>query len=256
MKVIILAGGLGTRLAEETDYRPKPMVDVGGRPVIWHIMKTFSHYGHNEFLIALGSMGEQIKKFFDDYHLMAGDIRVDLADGNSTWKSGDREDWIVDTIDTGQGTQTGGRVKRLIPHIGSETFMVTYGDGLADVNINDLIKFHRSHGKLATVTAVHPPARFGELKLDGTSVVNFAEKPQVADEWINGGFFVLEPEVAQYLSGDDTTFEREPLERLAQDGQLEAYLHNSFWQPIDTLSELRHVRALWDEGSPPWRIWS
>lgn len=256
MKVIILAGGLGTRLAEETDYRPKPMVDIGGRPIIWHIMKTYGHYGHNEFIVALGTMGEQIKKFFVDYRHIAGDISIDLESGDTTWHNGVPEDWTVNLIDTGRDTQTGGRVKRLLPHVGSETFMLTYGDGVADVNIDELLAFHRSHGKLATVTAVHPPARFGELRLEGSTVVDFVEKPQIADGWINGGYFVLEPEVAEYLDGDSTTFEREPLERLAQDGQLEAYLHDSFWQPVDTLRELRRVRELWDQGSPPWRVWS
>ena len=256
MKVIILAGGLGTRLAEETDVRPKPMVDIGGRPILWHIMKTYGHYGHNEFLVALGNMGEQIKKFFVDYRHLAGDISINLESGNTVWHDGVSEDWEVNLIDTGRDTQTGGRVKRLVPHVGSETFMMTYGDGVADIDIDHLIAFHRSHGKLATVTAVHPPARFGELKLDGSSVVDFVEKPQIADGWINGGYFVLEPGVADYIDGDSTIFEREPLERLARDGQLEAYLHDSFWQPVDTLRELRRVRALWDEGSPPWRVWS
>ena len=256
MKVIILAGGLGTRLAEETDYRPKPMVDIGGRPIIWHIMKTYGHYGHNEFFVALGTMGEQIKKFFVDYRHLSGDLSIDLGNGDTTWHNGVSEDWKVNLIDTGRDTQTGGRVKRLSSHVGSETFMLTYGDGVADIDIDKLIAFHRSHGKLATVTAVHPPARFGELKLDGSAVVDFVEKPQISDGWINGGYFVLEPKVFEYIDRDSTILEREPLERLARDGQLKAYLHDSFWQPVDTLRELRRLRQLWEQGSPPWRVWS
>ena len=255
MKVIILAGGLGTRLAEETDVRPKPMVEIGGRPALWHIMKIYGHYGYNDFLVALGYKGEVIKRFFMDYRLLTSSMSVSLGSGEVDWLDGEPEEWAVQLIDTGQATETGGRVKRLIPMTGGETFMMTYGDGVADIDISELVAFHRSHGKLATVTAVRPPARFGALAIDGDRVLDFVEKPQIGEGWINGGFFVLEPGVADYIDGDHMIFEHEPLGRIARDGQLMAYRHPSFWQPMDTLRELRLLRSLWDRGEAPWQVW-
>lgn len=256
MKVIILAGGQGTRLAEETEVRPKPMVDIGGRPILWHIMKIYAHYGYKEFLIALGYKGEVIKRYFLDYKALTSNLTIRLATGDITMSdTDDSEDWVVHLIDTGLETQTGGRVKRLQPYVGGETFMMTYGDGVADIDLHRLVAFHRSHGRLATVTAVRPPSRFGGLAFDGDSVVEFVEKPQIGEGWINGGFFVLEPGVMDYIEGDETIFEREPLERLAADGQLMAYRHYSFWQPMDTLREVRLLRSLWENGKAPWKVW-
>ena len=255
MKTIILAGGFGTRLSEETGVKPKPMVEIGGRPILWHIMKSYAHYGFNDFTIALGYKGEMIKRFFLDYRLLTSSLHVSLSDEKVDWLMGHQEDWSVDLIDTGADTQTGGRLKRLISTIDRDTLMMTYGDGVADINIKDLVKFHREHGKLATITAVRPPARFGSLTFDGDIVTDFAEKPQVGEGWINGGFFVFEPEVASYIAGDETYLEREPLERLAKDGQLAAFKHNGFWQPIDTLRDLNTLRNRWDRGDAPWRVW-
>ncbi|MEE2885606.1 MAG: glucose-1-phosphate cytidylyltransferase [Chloroflexota bacterium] len=255
MKVVILAGGLGTRLSEETDIVPKPMVEIGGNPILWHIMKIYAHFGFKEFVIALGYKGDQIKRFMLDYSLLNSNLRVSLKDGNIKVVDGPKEDWIVDLIDTGMSTETGGRVNRLADIVDSDTFMLTYGDGLSDVNLNNLLEFHRAHGKLATITSVRPRSRFGRLSFDGDKVVEFVEKPHVGDGWINGGFFVLEPKVLNYLDGDQTIFEREPLENLARDGQLVAYKHESFWQPMDTLREVRLLRNLWDTGQAPWKIW-
>lgn len=255
MKTIILAGGFGTRLSEETELRPKPMVDIGGRPILWHIMKTYAHYGFNDFSIALGYKGEMIKRFFLDYRLLTSSLTVSLADEKVDWYMGHEEDWSVDLIDTGVGTQTGGRLKRLIPTVENDTLMMTYGDGVADINIRDLVEFHRSHGKLATITAVRPPARFGSLTFNGDNVIGFAEKPQVGEGWINGGYFVFEPEVASYIAGDETYLEREPLERLALDGQLVAFRHSGFWQPMDTMRDLQMLRERWNRGDAPWRVW-
>ena len=256
MKVVILAGGVGSRLAEETDIRPKPMVEIGGRPILWHIMKIYGHHGFNDFVIALGYKGEVIKRFFLEYRLTASNLRVSLGTDEVNWLGVVPEDWNVDLVDTGQDTMTGGRVKRLVPVVGHETFMMTYGDGVADVDIPGLLAFHRKHGKLATITAVRPPARFGALAFDGDTVIEFLEKPQIGEGWINGGFFVFEPQVADYIAGDETPLEREPLERLAREGQLVAYRHGSFWQPMDTLRDLRLLRELWDRGDAPWQVWS
>lgn len=256
LKVAILAGGLGTRLAEETDVVPKPMVEIGERPILWHIMKTYGHFGFNEFVIALGYKGEQIKRFFLDYRIMNSDFTSSLSDGRVQVLDETSEDWTVHLVDTGAATETGGRIKRLAQTLGPETFMLTYGDGVSDVDIGRLVEFHRSHGKLATVTAVRPRSRFGRLVFEGDTVVEFVEKPHVGEGWINGGFFVLEPAVADYLDGDETVFEREPLERLAEDGQLAAYRHDSFWQPMDTLREVRLLRDLWDRGEAPWKVWA
>jgi len=255
LKVVILAGGLGTRLSEETDIVPKPMVEIGGNPILWHIMKTYASFGFREFVIALGYKGDQIKRFMVDYSLLNSNLKVSLSDGSIQVLDGPKEDWIVDLVDTGMSTETGGRIKRLSEIVGSDTFMLTYGDGLSDINLTNLLEFHRTHGKLATITSVRPRSRFGRLSFDGDKVVEFVEKPHVGDGWINGGFFVLEPNVLNYLDGDQTIFEREPLESLAKDGQLVAYKHESFWQPMDTLREVRLLRNLWDTGKAPWKIW-
>ena len=232
MKTIILAGGFGTRLSEETERKPKPMVEIGGRPILWHIMKLYAHYGFNEFAIALGYKGEIIN-----------------------WHTGPEEDWSVDLIDTGLETQTGGRLKRLAKTIENETFMMTYGDGVADINIRELVNFHKSHGKLATVTAVRPPARFGSLNLEDSNVISFAEKSQLGEGWINGGYFVFEPEITNYIDNDETYLEREPLEQLARDGQLMAFKHSKFWQPMDTLRDLQTLKQRWDSHDAPWKVW-
>ena len=255
MKVVILAGGMGTRLAEETEVKPKPMVVIGGRPILWHIMAIYAAYGFKEFVIALGYKGEIIKDYFLHYHYRSSTLAIHLNSGEVVVRDGNCEDWIVHLVDTGLETQTGGRVKRGARFVGNETFMLTYGDGVANVNITRLLDFHRSHGRLATVTAVRPPARFGSLSFDGDLVVRFAEKPQTGEGWINGGFFVLEPDVADYIEGDSTTFEREPLERLAQEGQLVAYRHDGFWRCMDTLRDVRLLESLWQSGNPPWKVW-
>jgi glucose-1-phosphate cytidylyltransferase len=255
MKVAILAGGVGSRLAEETDTRPKPMVEIGGRPILWHILMHYAHYGFNEFAIALGYKGEYIKKYMVDYCAMAGNLTVKVRNGDVLRHSGAQPDWTVDLVDTGVATLTGGRIKRLAPYLGNQTFMLTWGDGVADVDLRKLLEFHRSHGKLATVTAVHPPARFGHMVFKGDRVVEFSEKPQTSEGWINGAFFVLEPGVFDFIEGDMTQWEREPMEKLARDGQLMAYRHTSFWQCMDTLRDKRLLEELWDRGQAPWKIW-
>lgn len=255
MRTLILAGGLGTRLSEETVTKPKPMVEIGGRPMLWHIMHIFAAYGFNDFLIALGYKGEVIKSYFTDYKLRNSSFFLDLATGKVELVQKAPEDWHVGLIDTGFQTQTGGRVKRMRPYIGDETFLMTYGDGVGDVDLGKLVEFHRAHGKLATVTAVRPTSRFGGLEFDGSRVKQFAEKPQLGEGWINGGFFVLEPEVLDYIEGDDTSFEREPLERLAAEGELFAYPHQGFWQPMDTLREVKLLEELWQSGKAPWKVW-
>jgi glucose-1-phosphate cytidylyltransferase len=255
MKTIILAGGFGTRLQEETTLKPKPMVEIGGRPILWHIMKIYAACGHNEFIVALGYRGEVIKEFFLRYYYHQSDLSIHLADGRADVHKGDREDWVIHLIDTGLRTESGGRVKRLAPWLRGETFMMTYGDGVTNVNVRELVAFHRRHGKLATVTAVRPPARFGGLSFEGDLVDRFIEKPQIGEGWINGGFFVLEPGVLDYIEGDETLFEREPLERLAQDRQLAAYRHDDFWQCMDTLRDVRLLESLWQEGRAPWKVW-
>ncbi|MGQ9890048.1 MAG: glucose-1-phosphate cytidylyltransferase [Aggregatilineales bacterium] len=255
LPVVLLAGGLGTRLAEETDVRPKPMVEIGGRPILWHIMKHYAHYGFNEFLVALGYKGEVIKRFFLDYHNLAHSLTVRLATGEVQTHGYEAEDWTVHLIDTGLHTNTGGRIKRLQPWLQGCTFMVTYGDGVSNVDLRDLLRFHRAHGKLVTVTAVRPPARFGGLVFDGDSVVRFTEKPQIGEGWINGGFLVCEPGIFDYLESDSTSFEAHLLEQLAQDGQIMAYKHDAFWQCMDTLRDLRVLESLWNSGAPPWKVW-
>jgi glucose-1-phosphate cytidylyltransferase len=255
MKVAILAGGMGTRLAEETEVKPKPMVEIGGRPILWHIMRHYAHYGFQDFIIALGYKGELIKKYMVDYCALNSDLSVDLGTGTVTMRNGDRPKWNVDLIDTGSRTMTGGRIKRLQPIIGKETFMLTWGDGVSDVNLHELLAFHCRHGRFATVTAVRPPARYGHFVFDGDQIVEFTEKPQAAEGWINGAFFVLEPDIFDYIEGDDTQWEREPLERLARDGQLMAYKHTSFWQCMDTLRDKYVLERLWQSGAPPWKVW-
>jgi glucose-1-phosphate cytidylyltransferase len=255
MKVAILAGGLGTRLAEETEIRPKPMVEIGGQPILWHIMKHYAHFGFNEFVIALGYKGEYIKRWMRDFGALEGDMTVNTGTGKVANRTQEKTDWVVHLVETGLPTLTGGRIKRLKPWLGDEPFMLTWGDGVSDVDINKLLAFHRAHGKLATLTAVRPPARYGHLDLDGDRITSFTEKPQTAEGWINGAFFVLEPRVLDYIEGDDTMFEHAPLEELARDGQLLAYKHEFFWQCMDTMREKHLLQKLWDSGNPPWKLW-
>jgi glucose-1-phosphate cytidylyltransferase len=259
MKVAILAGGLGSRISEETEVKPKPMVEIGGRPILWHIMKHYGRYGYDEFVIALGYKGEVIKRYWLDFASLHSDLKVGLRNGdvtrNGNGNGSTPDDWTVDLIDTGPETATGGRIKRLAPHLGDSTFMLTWGDGVSNIDLDDLLRFHRSHGKLATLTAVRPPARFGHLELDGDQIFEFSEKPQIGEGWINGAFFVLEPGVFDYIDGDATQWEREPLEGLARDGQLMAYRHTDFWQCMDTLRDKKLLEELWQNGAP-WRTWN
>lgn len=254
MKVVILAGGMGTRLAEETVVRPKPMVEIGGRPILTHIMDWYAAFGFKEFIIALGYKGEVIKQYFLNYYALNSNITVKLSSGDVTVHDGMRKDWTVHLVDTGLHTMTGGRLLRLKPWLTGDCFMMTYGDGLADVNIGALLAFHRAHGKLATVTAAHPPARFGDIQLSDDRVMRFAEKPQAGAGWINAGFFVLHPKVLDYIAGDDTIWERTPMERLAEDGELMAYRHEGFWQPMDTLREKQLLEEIWQSGQAPWKV--
>jgi glucose-1-phosphate cytidylyltransferase len=251
-KAVILAGGLGTRLAEETELRPKPMIEIGGRPILWHIMKIYSAHGIDEFVICLGYKGHVIKEFFANYHLHGADVTFDIARNSSVVHRHAVEPWRVTLIDTGIDTMTGGRLKRIREHIGPEPFCMTYGDAVATVDIGRLIAFHDSHGRAATVTAVHPPARFGALKIENNVVSSFQEKPQGGSDWINGGFFVLSPAALDTIEGDATIWEKEPLEHLAATGQLMAYEHDGFWQPMDTLRDKRVLDELWASGQPPW----
>lgn len=256
MKVVILAGGYGSRLAEETEIRPKPLVEIGGRPILWHIMMHYHCYGYNHFVIALGYKGEMIKRYIVDYLSLSQNLTVDFKNQKISCHGVDSPDWTVELIDTGISTLTGGRIKRLQPYIGNETFMMTWGDGVSDVNLAALHQFHCSHGKLATMTAVRPPARYGHLEMDGDRVELFSEKPQLREGWINGAFFVLEPGIFDYIEGDQTVWEREPLEGLARDGQLMAYKHTSFWQCMDTLREKHVLEKIWESGKAPWKIWA
>ncbi len=255
MKVVLLAGGLGTRLSEETVLKPKPMVEIGGKPILWHIMKIYSRWGFNDFVICLGYKGYMIKEFFANYLIHQSDVTIDLRTNTSQIHSSNSEPWRVTLVDSGDKTMTGGRVLRVKEYLGKETFLLTYGDGVADINIQQLLDFHRGHGKLVTVTAVRPPSRFGGMTINDNRVTDFIEKPQIGEGWINGGFFVLQPEVLDYIRGDETLFEREPLEKLARDGQLVAYKHDSFWQCMDTLRDVTLLNDLWDSGRPPWRLW-
>lgn len=255
MKVIILAGGFGTRLEEETSTIPKPMVEIGGKPILWHLMKHYAHFGFNEFFLALGYKGNVIKDFFMKYPTLSNNFTVDIKTGTIKEYKEIKEDWIVHLIDTGLNSMTGGRVKRLEKWVSDETFMLTYGDGLSNINLKELFEFHQKHGKFATITAVRPPARFGELIFNNDFVINFAEKPLTTESWINGGFFVLEPEVFDYIKDDMTIWEREPLENLAKENQLVGYRLEGFWQCMDNLRDLRYLRSLWDSGNPPWKLW-
>lgn len=253
MKTILLAGGFGTRLGEVTEIKPKPMVEIGGRPILWHIMGIYAAHGYKEFVVALGYKGEVIKRYFLNHYYFTHDFSIRLDNGEVEVRDGEDEDWTVHLVETGLHTKTGGRIKRLAPWIDGETFMMTYGDGVSDVDVQALVDFHEDHDRLATVTAVRPPSRFGGISFDGDRVEEFVEKPQIGQGWINGGFFVLEPEVLDYIDGDDTSFEREPLERLADDGQLMAYRHDDFWQCMDTMRDVRLLRKMYEDGDTPWR---
>jgi glucose-1-phosphate cytidylyltransferase len=256
MRVAILAGGHGTRLADETAVRPKPLVEIGGQPILWHIMKHYSFYGFNEFVVALGYKGEMIKKYTVDYASLSGNLTVRFACGQVVHGESCAPDWTVHLVETGLNTATAGRIRRLAPFLGDQTFMLTWGDGVSDVDLCALLKYHRSHGRLATLTAVRPPARYGHLRLGEAGLVReFSEKPQTAEGWINGAFFVLEPGVLDYIDDDSTMFEGGPLQRLAAEGQLMAYQHTSFWQCMDTLREKHLLESLWQQGQAPWKIW-
>ena len=252
-----MAGGVGSRLSEETVLKPKPMVEIGGHPIMWHIMMHYAHYGHNQFCVALGYKGEYIKRYMVDYAALNSDLSVDLGTGKVTKSRATTQDWTVELVDTGLPTLTAGRLKRLFPHLGNERFFMTWGDGVSNVNLDDLLAFHRSHGKIATVTAVRPPSRFGALEIEDDKVIEFTEKPQLGEGWINGAFFVVEPEFADYLpeNADQVSLERAPLEGLARDGQLMAYKHTGFWQCMDTLRDKVRLEGLWQSGDAPWKTW-
>jgi len=254
LKVIILAGGFGTRMSEYTELIPKPMVTIGGRPVIWHIMNIYSKYEHNDFYIALGYKGEMIKEYFLNYKSLNSDFTINLSNGNLTSHNIEDTNWDVTLVNTGSKSMTGGRIKRLQEYIGNESCLFTYGDGLADVNINELINYHKSHGKMVTVTAVHPSARFGELEIKNGKVDSFKEKPQVTQGWINGGFFIAEPEFFDLIDNDHTILEQEPLEKAAKMGELMAYCHHGYWQCMDTKRDRDHLEELWLSGSAPWKV--
>ena len=254
MKVVILAGGLGSRLAEETEVKPKPMIEIGDRPILWHIMKTYAHYGFREFIIALGYKGEMIKRYFLDHYNLSGSMTIDLTTGTVERHDQCSDDWQVQLVDTGYETQTGGRLARLKAYLQNETFLLTYGDGVSNVDLHELLKFHQTHNCIATVTAVRPPARFGGLVIENNMVASFDEKPQIDEGWINGGYFVFEPEVFDYLDSDQTNLEADVLPRLALDRGLCAYKHEGFWQCMDTLREKRLLEHLWQNGKP-WKVW-
>jgi glucose-1-phosphate cytidylyltransferase len=254
--VIILAGGFGTRLAERTDELPKPMVEVGDRPMLWHILKIYSHFGFNDFLIATGYKSEVIKRFFLEYREQMSDLVFDFAGGSVDRINTHIEPWRVAVVDTGADSLTGGRIRRLAPHVGTSTFMMTYGDGVADVDLSALLRFHKNHGKLVTFTAVKRPSPFGVPTLKGDQVIRFAEKPVGETEWISGGFFVMEPGVMKYIKGDSSNFELDAMPKLAKDGEMMAYRHEGFWQPMDTLRDVRRLNSLWAEANPPWKLWT
>ncbi len=255
MKVVILAGGLGTRISEETSLKPKPMVEIGGRPILWHIMKIYSSHGINDFVVCLGYKGYVIKEYFANYFLHMSDVTFDMVKNQTVIHHNNSEPWRVTLVDTGEETMTGGRLKRVRQYLENEDFCFTYGDGVGDVDVSKLINFHREGKRLATLTGVQPPGRFGALSLNGTSVTSFEEKPNGDGGWINGGFFVASPKVLDYVDGDASVWERSPMERLARDGQLSAYLHRGFWQPLDTLRDKQYLEHLWQSGSAPWKIW-
>ena len=257
MKVLLLAGGLGTRLSEETDIKPKPMVDIGGKPILWHIMKTYSHHGFNEFVILLGYKGYYIKEYFSNYFLHQSDVTIDISDGSMEIHNNSSEPWKVTLLDTGLDSMTGGRIKRAQDFIGSEPFMLTYGDGVADINISELVKFHQSHGKSMTMTSAQPDGRFGALDIDDNNKVKeFKEKPKGDGSWINAGYFVCEPKVFDYIvDGDSSVFEQESLMNLAKDGEVHTYKHHDFWMPMDTLRDKHKLNELWNSDKAPWRVW-
>lgn len=256
MKAVLLAGGLGTRLAEETETRPKPMVEIGGKPILWHIMKIYSAHGIQDFIVCLGYKGYFIKEYFSNYALHMSDVTFDMRNNSMEVHQSNAEPWRITLVDTGEDTMIGGRIKRILHHVGDdELFCVTYGDGVADVDIAASIAFHRREGRLATVTATQPPGRFGAMRYEGTRVTRFEEKPQGDGGWINGGFFVLSPRVGDYIAGDATVWEREPMENLARDGQLSVWFHDGFWHPMDTLRDKRYLEELWAKGAAPWKIW-
>ncbi len=256
MKVVILAGGFGTRLSEETDVRPKPMVEIGGKPILWHIMKTYSSYGFNEFVVLLGYKGYVIKEFFSNYFLHQSDVTIDLANNSMEVHQNESEPWKVTLLETGLNTLTGGRIKRAKDYIGDDDFLLTYGDGLSDVDIAKTVEFHKSHGKNITMTAVQPAGRYGALDIKAdNSISSFKEKPKGDGAWINGGFFVCKPEVLNYIAGDSTTFEQEPLTDLAAEGQLMSFKHSGFWECMDTLRDKTNLCQLWDSDQAPWKQW-
>ena len=256
MKAVILAGGLGTRISEETGVRPKPMVEIGGKPILWHILKIYSHHGINDFVICLGYKGYLIKEYFANYFLHTSDVTFDIAANRMEVHQRHAEPWRVTLVDTGESTQTGGRLKRVGSYLGSETFCFTYGDGVAAVDVRALVEFHRKQGRTATVTAVRPPGRFGALDIEGHRITRFEEKPHGDGSWVNGGFFVLEPAALGYIEGDESVWERGPLESLAAAGQLSAYAHKDFWQPLDTLRDKTRLEELWQTGRAPWKVWT
>ncbi len=255
MKAVILAGGLGSRISEESDFKPKPMVEIGGKPILWHILKMYSQHGVQDFIICLGYKGYVIKEYFSNYFLHTSDVTFDLKNNQMQVHQKYAEPWTITLVDTGQETMTGGRLRRVRSYLGEEDFCFTYGDGVSDVNISETIAFHRSHGKLSTITAVKPEGRFGALELEGSQVKKFQEKPRGDGSWINGGFFVLSPKVIDYIEGDETLWEQEPMRHLALAGQMEAYFHEGFWQPMDTLREKRQLEALWEAKKAPWKTW-
>lgn len=255
MKCVILAGGLGTRISEETTIKPKPMIEIGGKPILWHIMKMYSAHGINDFVICLGYKGYVIKEYFSNYFLHMADVTFDIAKNKMEVHGNYAEPWRVTLVDTGPETMTGGRIKRIAPYVGNEDFCMTYGDGVSDVDITRLMQFHKEHKRLATVTATKPPGRFGAIKLKGSEVTGFEEKPAGDGGYINGGFFVLSPKVMDYIAGDSTIWEREPMQGLASDNQLNAFIHDGFWQPMDTLRDKMHLESLWDSGKAPWKFW-
>ncbi len=256
MKAVILAGGLGTRISEESHLRPKPMIEVGGKPILWHIMKTYSHYGINDFVICCGYKGYVIKEYFANYFLHMSDVTFDMSRNSMEVHQRYVEPWRVTLVNTGEETLTGGRLRRVREHLGDEAFCFTYGDGLSDIDIGKLVRFHREHGRLATVTAIQPPGRYGALDMDGDAVASFQEKPAGDGAWINGGYFVLDPAVIDYIDGDQSSWEGEPLMRLAREGHLMSYRHSGFWQAMDTLRDKNQLEELWAKGTPPWKVWA
>lgn len=256
MKAVLLAGGLGTRISEETNVKPKPMIEIGGKPILWHIMKMYSAHGVNDFIICLGYKGYVIKEYFSNYFLHMSDVTINMRDNTTTVHNNTAEPWSITLVETGEETMIGGRIKRILPYVGDdEAFCVTYGDGVGDVDISAVIRHHREAGRLATVTATQPPGRFGAIRHDGDRVLGFQEKPQGDGGWINGGFFVLSPKVGDYIEGDATVWEREPMEQLAAEGQLTVHFHDGFWQPMDTLRDKLYLEGLWSSGKAAWKVW-